>query len=86
MADVAINAKGTTERNGTVIVGAPKGAGTTALVSKYTLLPGDTSDLGTGDVAKGTVGGVNDAPDIAHWETMYTARWNPRYYSGDTDS
>ncbi len=86
MADVAINANGTTERNGTVIVGAPKGAGTTALGSKYTLLPGDTSDLGTGDVAKGTVGGVNDAPDIAHWETMYTARWNPRYYSGDTDS
>ena len=82
MADVAINAKGTTERNGTVIVGAPKGAGTAALGSNYTLLPGATSDLGTGGVAKGAVGGVNDAPDIAHWETMYTTRFDEDYGGG----
>ena len=87
---VAINAKGTTERNGSVIVGAPRGAGAAALGSKYTLLPGDESDLGDGtDVAKGAVNGVNSAPDITALGTKYDDRFDdPRYYTGDsaTDS
>ena len=82
MADVATNAKGTTERNGSVIVGAPRGAGTTALGSNYTLLPGATTDLGSGDVAKGAVAGVNDAPDVATWGTKYTHKFKEHYGGG----
>lgn len=82
MADVATNAKGTTERNGSVIVGAPRGAGTKALGSNYTLLPGDTTDLGSGDVAKGAVAGVNDAPDVATWGTKYTHKFKEHYGGG----
>lgn len=83
MADVSINIVGTTERNGSVVVGAPRGAGAAALGSNYTLLPGDESDLGTGGVAKGTVNGVNDAADVATWETKLTNRFDDvNYYFG----
>ena len=83
MADVAINVSGTTERNGLVVVGAPRGAGTGALGSKYTLLPGDSTDLGSGGVAKGAVGGVNDAPEVTTWDTKLTDRFDDvNYYTG----
>ena len=84
MADVSINIVGTTERNGSVVVGAPRGAGTAALGSKYTLLPGDESDLGDGtSTAKGAVGGINDAADVATWETKLTNRFDDvNYYTG----
>ena len=84
MADVSINIKGTTERNGSVVVGAPRGAGAAALGSNYTLLPGDVSDLGDGtSVAKGAVGGVNDAPDVTYWDTKLTDRFDDvNYYTG----
>lgn len=82
MADVTVNISGTTERNGSVVVGAPKGS-TTPLGSQYTMLPGDSSDLGTGGVAKGAVGGVNDAKDVTHWDTKYTDRFDDvNYYTG----
>ena len=78
MADVTVNISGTTERNGSVVVGAPKGS-TTPLGSQYTMLPGDTSDL----AVKGAVGGVNDAKDITHWETKCTDRFDDvNYYTG----
>ena len=83
MADVSININGTTERNGSVVVGAPRGASTGALGGNYTLLPGDTTDLGTGGVAKGAVGGVNDAPDVTVWDTKLTDRFDDvNYYTG----
>ena len=83
----------TTEKNGSVVVGSPRGAKTDAtsgpLGTNYILSAGDVSDLGTGSVAKGAVGGVNDAADVAGQNTKYAQRWDdPRYYSGDsaTDS
>ena len=83
MADVSININGTTERNGSVVVGAPRGASTGALGSNYTLLPGDSSDLGTGGVAKGAVGGINDAPEVTYWDTKLTDRFDDvNYYTG----
>jgi|TARA_R110000824_G_scaffold123561_2_gene281499 hypothetical protein len=79
MADVTVNISGTTERNGSVVVGAPKGS-TTPLGSQYTMLPGDSSDL----VVKGAVGGVNDAKDYTFWDTKYDSRFDDvRYYTGD---
>ena len=72
MADVTVNISGTTERNGSVVVGAPKGS-TTPLGSQYTMLPG----------ASGVMGGVNDAKDITHWEAKYTDRFDDvNYYTG----
>ena len=84
MADVSININGTTERNGSVVVGAPRGVGAGgALGSNYTLLPGDESDLGTGGVAKGAVGGINAAPDVTVWDTKLTDRFDDvNYYFG----
>jgi len=80
MADVAINVSGTTERNGSVVVGAPRGAGTGALGSKYTLLPGDSTDM----VNKGAFYGHNDALEPTVLDTKYDGRFDDvRYYSGD---
>ena len=78
MADVSINIVGTTERNGSVVVGAPRGAGAAALGSKYTLLPGDDSDM----ESKGAVGGINDAPDVTVWDTKLTNRFDEHYGGG----
>ena len=86
MADVATNAHSsdTTERNGSVVVNAPKGAGTSTVSAKYVLRAGDVSDLGTGGVAKGAVGGHNDSSNVADMETKWTNRFDdPRYYNGD---
>ena len=87
MADVSININGTDERNGSVVVGAPRGIATSTerfgAGSNYTLLPGDVSDLGTGGIAKGAVGGVNDAPDVTVWDTKLTDRFDDvNYYTG----
>lgn len=78
MADVATNIDGSNiERNGSAIVGAPRGATTSAgnpytgpLASGYRLLPG--SDV-TADGS--AVGGVNDAADKAALDTKYTNRF-----------
>ena len=75
MADVATNIKGTNEYNGNVVVGAPRGAGTGALGDKYIQIPGAVH-------ASGTYGGHNDAPDVAVWETKYTARFDKDYGGG----
>ena len=40
MADPAVNISGTTERNGSIVVGAPRAAGTGALGSNYIITPG----------------------------------------------
>ena len=83
MADVAINVSGTTERNGSVVVGAPRGAGTGAVGSKYTLLPGDASDLEN----KGAFYGHNDAIEPTALDTKYDGRFDDvRYYTGDSAS
>ena len=83
MADVATNVKGTTERNGSYVVGAPKCAKTDALGSKYISTPGDTSDMTT----KGAIGGVNDATQVAQLEAQKTTRFDDvRYYEGDSAS
>ena len=80
MADVTTNVNGTTERNGSIVVGAPKGAKAGALGSKYISTPGDVSDM----TVKGAVSGSNDAVDVAKLETKWTDRNDdPRYYSGD---
>ncbi|MAF25177.1 hypothetical protein CL634_06335 [bacterium] len=80
MADVTTNVSGSTERNGSVVVGAPKGAKTNALGSKYISTPGDVSDM----TIKGAVGGVNDAPEVAQLETKWTTRFDDiRYYTND---
>jgi len=80
MADVATNVSGATERNGSVVVGAPKGAKTNALGTKYISTPGDVSDM----TIKGAVGGVNDAPQAAQLETKWTTRFDDiRYYTND---
>ena len=99
MADVATNAHSynTTELNGSVVVGAPKGAGwagsqgggfdpasSGSISTKYVLRVADASDLGTGGVAKGAVGGHNDSSNVADMETKWTTRFDdPRYYNGD---
>ena len=93
MEDVATNAHSsdTQERNGTCLVGAPKGSSAAQHIgSKYVLRVGDVSDLGVGSgvtpvVAKGAVDGVNTAFNAAALETKYTNRFDdPRYYSGDS--
>ena len=63
-------------KNYTVVVGAPKGAGTAAYGSKYTLSAGDTSDLGSGSVAKGATGGVNDAAPLGVLQTKLDSRFD----------
>lgn len=75
MADVAINIRGSSEYNGNVVVGAPRGAGTDALGSKYIQVPGSPHP-------SGTYGGVNDAPDVTVWDTKYTARFDKADYGG----
>ena len=75
----------TTEKNGSVVVGSPKGARTDAIGTNYILSAGDNTDM----TVKGTGQGVNDANDVANLNTKYAQRWDdPRYYSGDsaTDS
>ena len=80
MADVTTNVLGATERNGSIVVGAPKGAKANALGSKYISTPGDVSDM----TVKGAIGGVNDAVDVAKLETKWTDRNDdPRHYTGD---
>ena len=58
MADVSININGTDERNGSVVVGAPRGIATSTerfgAGSNYTLLPGSSG------VGLGAVSGHND--------------------------
>ena len=82
MSDVVTNAhsSNTTEKNGSIVVGAPKGANTSATGTKYILTAGDTSDM----TVKGTGAGVNDAADITGQITKYDGRFeHTRYYSGD---
>lgn len=80
MADVTTNVKGTTERNGSIVVGAPKGAKADALSSKYISTPGDITSM----TIKGAVGGVNNAVDIGILDIKWDSRNDdPRYYSGD---
>ena len=99
MADVATTAHSynTTELNGSVVVNAPKGAGSRGaqgagfdpassgtIHTNYVLRAGDGTDLGTGGVAKGAVGGHNDSINVADMETKWTNRFDdPRYYNGD---
>jgi len=79
MADPAVNISGTTERNGSIVVGAPKGAGIGALGSNYISTPGDAAT-----VTSGPARGTNDAMDIAVIVAKYGDRFDdPRYYAGD---
>ena len=64
-------------RNGSLIVGAPRGTTTSAtnafsgpLASGYRHLPGSSDDM----VVKGSVGGVNDAAASGYWYGRYTNR------------
>ncbi len=82
MADPAVNISGTTERNGSIVVGAPKAAGTGALGSNYIKTPGDAAAATSGPAR-----GVNDAMDIATIVTKYGSRFDDiRYYTGDADA
>ena len=81
MADVSININGTDERNGSVVVGAPRGIATSTerfgAGSNYTLLPGSSG------VGLGAVSGHNDAPDVTVWDTKLTDRFDDvNYYTG----
>jgi len=79
MADPAVNIVGTTERNGSIVVGAPKGAGNGALGSNYISTPGDAASSTSGPAR-----GINDAMDITAIVAIYGSRFDdPRYYSGD---
>lgn len=75
--DVTINIDGSNiERNGSIVVGAPRGTTATdafsgPLASGYRHLPGSNDDM----IVKGAVGGVNDAPDEAYWYGKYTNRF-----------
>ena len=85
MADPAVNISGTTERNGSIVVGAPKGArstgeGTGALGSNYISTPGDAAT-----VTSGPARGTNDAMDIAVIVAKYGARFDDiTYYTDDS--
>ena len=87
MADVAKNVKHTgsletTERNGSIVVGAPKAAKADALGTNYICAAGDNSAAMF--TSKGPVAGVNNANEVSTLETKFTNRFDdPRYYSGD---
>ena len=83
MADVSININGTDERNGSVVVGAPRGVGAGgALGSNYIKTPGDAASATSGPAR-----GVNDAMDITTIVTKYGSRFDDiRYYTGDADA
>ena len=77
--DVTVHIDGTlTERNGSVIVGAPRGTTTSAtnafsgpLASGYRHLSGSNDDM----IVKGSIGGVNDAAPSGYWYGKYTNRF-----------
>ena len=80
MADPAVNIVGAIERNGSIVVGAPRGAGNAALGSNYIITPGDAASATSGPVR-----GVNGAIDIATLVTMYGARFDDiTYYTDDS--
>ena len=80
MADPAVYISGTTERNGSIVVGAPRAAGTGALGSNYIITPGDAASATSGPVR-----GVNNAMDIADVVTKYGARFDDiTYYTDDS--
>ena len=80
MADPAVNISGTTERNGSIVVGAPRGAGTGALGSNYISTPGDAAT-----VTSGPARGTNDAMDIAAIVALYGTRFDDiTYYTDDS--
>jgi len=82
MADPAVNIVGAIERNGSIVVGAPRGAGNAALGSNYISTPGDAASATSGPAR-----GVNGAIDIATLVTMYDTRFDDiRYYTGDADA
>ena len=84
MADVTTNTNGTTERNGSIVVGAPKGAKANALGSKYISTPPKLGDVESDHdmTVKGAIGGFNDAVDVAKLETKWTDRNDDRNYAG----
>ena len=82
MADVADHAQVSVSsiNNGSIVVGAPKAAGTAAFGSKFVSVPGDTSDLGSGSVAKGAIKGSNDADTLDNIENKLTNRFDDVTY------